>query len=59
MIMMLLDVIMLYWQLHTGIYEKRSSAKLWQVGIDLCLKYCKCLTNDISDDFLKLLCRGI
>lgn len=56
---MLLDAIMLYWKLHTGIYEKRSSAKLWQIGIDLCLKYCKCLTNDISDDFVKLLCRGI
>lgn len=40
-------------------FMKRSSAKLWQIGIDLCLKYCKCLTNDISDDFVKLLCRGI
>lgn len=23
-----------------------------QIGVDLCLKYCKCLTNDISHDFV-------
>lgn len=49
-------IILLNWKLH--IYKKVKHLAV-AIGIDLCLEYCKCLTNDISDDFVKLFCRGI
>lgn len=55
MIMMLFDVIMLYWKLYIGIYEKVKRLVMvnWYKFL-----FKICLINDIFDDFVKLFCRG-